>query len=355
MMNRSVVIVLVLFLTVAKGYSQQANCAASIVEAEELYKAGYYDKTITLLNTVMKECSLTKREREDAYVILTQAYIEKGNYNQANQIIIKLLNNDPNFKLKEGLYQEDFYAYYNSINIRPLFSAGLKVGLNFPHFSTKKVYSVYSAADYEAAGYKPTTGYQYSAFVEWQFFNKLSLVADGSFFKMGYNRSIVGSSKDSLSIDYSEAIKSFETSMYLKKYFRQDPLKTFVYVGGYMSFLQSAKASVSLDYKLKDKITPDIDDYNLSKNNIDVAEMRNAKRQGIVFGAGINYKLKNFLITANAGYKVDIGRHFTNTDSRLKNQELLFKYYYTDSDVNLSRMELTMALSYIFKYSIKSK
>ena len=83
--------------------------------------------------------------------------------------------------------------------------------------------------------------------------------------------------------------------------------------------------------------------------------MRNKNRQGIILGAGVSYKMKNFLISADAGYRVDVGKHITNSDKRLKNNDLLFKYYYIDNDININRIDITLCVSYIFKYSIKSK
>lgn len=351
---KNYIITLILFLFAVTAYSQEVNCATAIKDAEEMYRNGNYESAVQLLNSILKQCTLSKREKEDAYIILTQACLEKENYVDANHLIVKILNNDPNFKLKEKLYQEDFYAYYNRIKIRPMLSAGLLLGSNSPNFSIKKVYSVYNSAKYSAT-YKPTMGYQYGAFAEWQFYDNISVVAEGAFSKMGYNRTINGTSIDTFKLSYSEQIKSFETSLYVKKYFLHKQFKPFIYAGGYITALQKSTASVDLDYKLADPIAGGIDNYNSSENNIDVIAMRNKTRQGIVSGAGISYKSKNFLICAYASYRVDISKHITNSQNRFKNDDLLFKYYYVDNDVNLSRIDVSLSVSYIFKYSIKSK
>ncbi len=195
----------------------------------------------------------------------------------------------------------------------------------------------------------------YGMFAEYQFYDNISVMAEGSFSKMGYKRTIEGSGNLGLSIKYAEVMKSFESSLICKKYFLHKQFRPFVYLGGYMSNLNSAIADIELTYKLKDNITPDVDDYYLSKNNIDVLEMRNTKRGGIVSGGGISYKTKNILISADACYRLDIGNHLTNSNNKYKSEELLYKYYYIDNDVNLSRVDISVTVAYIFKYSVKSK
>ena len=83
--------------------------------------------------------------------------------------------------------------------------------------------------------------------------------------------------------------------------------------------------------------------------------MRNKNRKGVVLGGGFTYKVKNYLITADAGYRFDIGKHLINSKKRYTNQDVIFNYYYIDNDVTLKRMDISLSLAYIFKYSIKSK
>lgn len=350
----NIITLLILFLSTTVGYSQKANCTTAIIEAEDLYRAGKYDDAVQLLNTAMNECKFSKREKEDAYIILAKSYLEKENYLEADRLLVKILNNDPNFKLKENLYQEDFYSYYSRIHIRPLFSAGVKLGTNIPQYAIKKLNTVYNSADYSKA-YKPSLGYMYGMFAEYQLYDNISVLLEGSFSKMAYKRTIEGSGNLGLLIKYSEALKSFESSLMCKKYFLHKQFRPFVYLGGYMSNLNTATADIELIYKLKDNITPDVDDYYLSKNNIDVLEMRNARRGGAVSGFGVSYKTKNILISADAGYRLDIGKHLTNYENKNKNEELIYKYYYIDNDVNLSRIDFSITVAYIFKYSVKSK
>ncbi len=358
MSYRYIIPILMLLLSATYGYSQTVNCATSIIEAEDMYRAGKYDDAIQLLQTALKGCSFSKREKEDAYLILTQAFLEKENYREANHLLVKILNNDPNFKLKENLYQEDFYAYYNKIKIRPMFSAGLKLGINFPRYSIKHVNKVYNSAN-DSLAYKPETGYMYGIFAEWQFYDNIAIAAEGCFSQMGYKRIIQvppyklpGS--DSLMLNYSEVMKSLETSLYIKKYFLHKQFRPFVYLGGYLSSLNSATANINLSYTSKDPIAGGSDHYNLS-DSTNVLTMRNKIRQGVVSGIGISYKTKNVLISANAGYRMDIGKHLTNSDNKYKNEKLLYKFYYIDNDVTLSRLDLSLTVAYIIKYSVKSK
>ena len=101
--------VIVLFVVLSSGisYSQQLNCGNVILEAEEMYRKGIYEEPIQLLNSYLKACRLSKLEKEEAYILQTQAYLEIGNYKEG------ILNGSYKTFLKNGDKRRHYFQRRN--------------------------------------------------------------------------------------------------------------------------------------------------------------------------------------------------------------------------------------------------
>jgi len=193
-----------------------------LTSAQDNYNNGYYDIALNFLTTQGKEAKafskLPKSDKEKALILLTQIYIEMQDYPEANKALIRLYKNNPNYKPTPGLYQEDFYRYAETINARPVFSAGVKAGISFPRFNSHKVYSVYDSTDYSQL-YKAQWGYCYTGYLQSNFERNFALTLDYSYSKMGYQRTLKRNGVDNFELKYSEIIYSNEFGLSLKQYF----------------------------------------------------------------------------------------------------------------------------------------
>jgi len=334
--------------------AQSNDCDKKLKNSELLYESGNYAQAANTLNNFLKDCSPSAREKEQALILLTQTQLEQENYKEAQKLLVRLLNQEPNFKLKEGIYQEEFNDFFRKTNIFPSLMLGLSTGINIPHYRIKSVYQINDSVSYSEK-YKAVNGYTLGTYFEYQFIKGFSGKLEGTFNKFGYQRNLKSSSIDAYNLLYSEEIKTIESAIYLKKYFFDKPLKPFVFAGFYLANTTSSSANVELNYQKLDNLTQEMDIFELNRNRIDVLNMRNKYRKGLDLGCGINYKSQNWIISGNTGAKLDINSLLNKASNRYANDNLFYTFNYIDNDIVLSRINIAVSVAYIFKYHIKIK
>lgn len=75
----------------------QSACDEKIKQAEQKFYDGLFDDAITLLNSCLKESSVTKQERARAHELLAKVYLGKDYQEQAENAIRKLLELVPTY------------------------------------------------------------------------------------------------------------------------------------------------------------------------------------------------------------------------------------------------------------------
>ncbi len=365
-MKKAIPLLLLFNLFSGIAYSQFFN----LQMAQDAYDNGAYDFALNFLNTEEKGArtfsQLPKSDKEKVLILLTQIYIEKQDYHEVNKALTLLYKNNPNYKPTTGIYQEDFYRYAKTLKVRPVFSAGVKAGLGFPHFSIKKNYAVYDSTDYTTP-YKAQRGYCYTGYLQSNFENNFALILDYSYCKIGYSRTIERNGSDNFSLNYSEIIYNNDFGLLLKKYLFKNETKLFgdqtikhtgsgpyLAIGGYYSKMRQAQANVELNFDYIERQNQYIEPKNITRNNIDVKDMRNKNRFGISGAIGSSLTIDRFVISLEGKYLYDI-TELTNPEKRYTNDELLLNYYYIDNDVSMSRIDVSLSLAYIFSYKVKSK
>lgn len=86
----------------------QNNCEQNVKQAEELYNSGDYENCIIILEKSIKECNFSDKKKEEALEFLAKSHLEQDNINQAEITVQSLLENNPQYELKETDSQEDF-------------------------------------------------------------------------------------------------------------------------------------------------------------------------------------------------------------------------------------------------------
>ncbi len=331
--------------------TDQVNCVSLIKDADELYHSGEYDRCLSLLENGMKDCHLSKREREDAWIIRARVNLEKDNIPETDHALIKLMSTNPNFKPKEGAYQEDFYTRLNKISVRPMLSLGLHFGFNDAIYSNAKTYSVLEGVDYSAP-YKSSPGYDVGGYVEFEFLNNISVNLGLDYSSLSYTRNLQGA-VNNFSAMYNENLSYLSTPLYLKKYFGAKAMKPFIILGMNYSMLRRAVADISVQYTATDPTTNESDHFSISGNSIDQRPLRTDAIYGIVVGAGCSRRIKNFMFHADGRYVIGMN-YFTNSFNRLNNEELILKYYYIDNAVTINKIQVSVSVAYIFHYHVKT-
>lgn len=75
----------------------QGACDEKIKQAEQKFYDGLFDDAVALLNSCLKESSITKQERARAHELLAKVYLGKDYQEQAESAIRKLLELVPSY------------------------------------------------------------------------------------------------------------------------------------------------------------------------------------------------------------------------------------------------------------------
>jgi hypothetical protein len=336
------------------------NYTSNLKNAEELYSSGKYEEAKQQLLPILQvlngrdvmdrfvtRVTFSDDELEKIYTLLAQIYIETGEEEQAKTALVELFKESPNYSPGQ-LYQVDFYRLVKTVEVRPKFYGGISIGLNKPLFKVTQVYSIYDSTDY-AAKYQSNYNYVYTGFLEWQFMKNVSINGAYSYSKMAYERNILRNGIDSFALKYNELIYSNELGISIKKYFSNGRLKPFVGLGANQSSVRQALAGADLNYVTN--IYGVNEKQNLTKNNIEVGDLKNTRRLGITSFVGLNYKINNLFLAIQLRYLNELN-NFINENNRYNNVDLMYTYFYLDNDVILKRIDMSISVGYIFKYKI---
>lgn len=144
-----------LILAVAlEGLAQ--NCAQTLRLARSTYDQGRLHELAPLIGPCLKlgNSGFSKQERVEAYKLLTLSYIYLEEPEKADSAMISLLETDHFFEPNQALDPEEFIGLYRTFRTKPIFSWGIKGGLNM---SLPNVTSNYYIAN-NAKGNGQTTG-----------------------------------------------------------------------------------------------------------------------------------------------------------------------------------------------------
>ncbi|MCH8331636.1 MAG: hypothetical protein IH946_09725 [Bacteroidetes bacterium] len=332
----------------------QSNCFLIIEHAEEIFRSGNYQSSIdTLLNALIDCKKYTRKDKETIYILLVRAYIELDDFSRSYFYLRKMLNNNPNFKLKTELVEQDFKRYYDKFIVRPMFTVGLRGALSIPNYKTTKTYEILSTVDYTAP-YEATVEYQVGGFAELYPFKDIAICADVNYSIYNYNRDV--RTTEGWSLDYVEELSYFEFPVYLKKYIPIPNMdfSPYLYGGIYYSRLANSWVDVSLNYNSFDALTGEVDDNTIASTSVNRNDERVQFTNGILFGAGINKRVKNFMFSIDARYSIG-NTNVMSIKNKYRNNELVYNYYYVDNDITIDKFELGVSVYYIFKYRVKKK
>lgn len=336
----------------AKDTVGQCNCATIVNNADIFYNNGNYDACLALLNIGFANCKLSKKEKEEANILSARVNIEIDRTDDVNKSLVKLLRLDPNFIPKEGAYQEDFYADFSNIRVRPFLSAGFFTGINLPFFKVLQTYSVYQGVNYSAP-YNLVLGLQEGIYLECAFLSRLSLSVSVSYSSFGFKRELDNGMSD-YALNYNENLSYINTPVYLKFYLTTTKFKPFVILGGSYSLLEQATANLNLQYSASDYISGVSSSYTTGEGGINQKAYRVSSFTSMLFGGGCSYRFKNFIFALQASYAIE-NNNIMNPDENTRNQELEYKFYYIDNALSLSLLNINASVGYILKYQVKTK
>jgi hypothetical protein len=332
-------------------YKSNSECTSLLKEAEKMFNEGQFLKCITDLEGVLKNCDLSKSEKEHAMELLAKGYIEAGDPGKADAAVNRLLKRFPNYELKESDNSEGYNRLVKKYSVHPLISIGIRNTGKWIYFNTTKVYTLLNELDNTAPYSHKGYGFMYYGWGEIEFKKDISINGDLIFFTTRYDRYI--HQDPSYKQDFWEVDNFMQIPIYLKKYFHAGKnVLTYITAGLSCQYMMKAAGYTNLSYTKADVFTGKNADFSSNWYNIDMIEMRQKFTYDWIAGAGIGYKLKNLRMFLDIRYYGGLNS-FTDASKRLNNTILVNDWFYVDNSVKLSQFEMGASISYTLFNSVK--
>jgi hypothetical protein len=323
------------------------DCVSVIREAERSYLDGQYDKCISDLEGILKNCDLSKSEKMTALELLAKAYTETDDQGKAEAAAGLLLKNYPHYELKEKENPESYNRLIKKFKIHPRFSMGIRNTLDWMNYRTTKTFYL-DGLHYEEPYKKELEGilndfnWMYYGWAELEFDGDISLNTDLIFKWTNFKREI---ETPQFKLTFAEQDNFVEIPLYMKKYFHIGK-NVLPYVTAGMGWLYMTKASgnATKDY-------PD-DTPSVTTGDINMLEMRNRSTFEWIAGTGIGFKIRNLRLFLDIRYYGGLNS-ITDPEKSLANNILVNDYLYIDNYVRLNQFEVGASVSYTFKNSVK--
>lgn len=335
--------------SIAKEESENEDV---VHKADDLYNSGDYDGCIVMLDSLSKTASLTKKEKENIFILKSKAFLEKDDIPQAENAVTRMLKHNPNYELIEADNNEDYNRLVKKFDIHPLFSIGIRNTLLLPSLKISKTYFVLDNVDYNVDYNAPKSMLMYYGWLEYEFRKSVSVNAEGILFFIQYNRNFTRSGSD-WNMYYGETMNFVEIPIYVKKYFIWGK-NVYPYVSLGLGYLNMTKAigNAYISYTGADIFTGENIPYSNYADYIDVLNMRNINNYEWLGGAGIGYKFKNLRINLDFRFYRGLNS-LTKSKARFNNETLINDYFYIDNSVKFNKYEIGVSISYVLKNSIK--
>jgi Outer membrane protein beta-barrel domain len=176
-MKRIVVVALILWLVLPRLASaqQSSTCAQQLRLARSIYENGRLHELPGRLDDCLKGTQFTTQERVDAYKLLTLAYIYLEEPEEADKMMLKILETDPEFSYNDNIDPAEFVALYKTFRTEPVYRLGVKGGAN----ATQPNAHLYSPLNEGTEKYSYSFGFQAGVAAEIGIFgNKLTIAPE---------------------------------------------------------------------------------------------------------------------------------------------------------------------------------
>ncbi|HYV93857.1 MAG TPA: outer membrane beta-barrel protein [Chitinophagales bacterium] len=332
---KSCLLIIILSLVSSVVVAQMDTCISNLKSAATYYADGSYDEAITILNSTLKVCPLSKQDQIQANKLLILCYLGIDNIEAANSAAAAIMKIDPTYTPDKFKDDPKLSSLFKKFKPEPTLAVSVGGGINIPDVHVVQTYSVVHA-DTSAglASYKSVFDYQLMAGIEKRVYRNLWVEAGFEFRNTDYKHIL--DSVESSTIFYRENIDYFDFPLSLKFYFLRNALMPYVQAGVDFSFLSKALSTTT---------------RNDQKDLVDRTALRNGFDLGYFGAAGASYSVRLFRIFGEIGFTYFPG-FINKAGARYADDINLYKYYYVDDDFKMNNIQFNLGISYILAHKI---
>ena len=336
--------VLVFSIFYQQSQAQQTDCAFRLQEAENYYEMGVLDSIPSKLRTCINNNGFDEEELSRAYKLLILTYLFEDYQEMADLTMLKFLKKYPEYETKPTDPVEFTYLL-NSYKTISTFSVGIIGGVNYSFVRIIEPYSTTNTEDYSGEYSVSSLNFQAGLHFRRYLTDDIELNFDALLYLKKFEYSSYQLDLYTINYEESQSLLSFPlTGTYD---FKLGKINPFVRAGFSLNYLFSASSNITRVY----------DNYvglpDITGPNIDRTEDREKINFSGIVGAGIKYNIKNGYLLFDARYNIGL-TNIVNTDNRLQNDELVWKYHYEDDLFALNNVSISLGYVYSFYKTVKS-
>ncbi|HZY83164.1 MAG TPA: porin family protein [Cyclobacteriaceae bacterium] len=151
----------------ATAQQKTTTCAQTLRLARSIYENGRLHELPDLMKDCIGKTEWITQERVDAYKLLTLAYIYLEEPEKADEMMLNILNTDPEFKPNDNIDPAEFVALWRTFRTEPVYRLGVKAGAN----ATQPNVHSYTPSNEGTESYAYGIGFQAGASAEIAIFN----------------------------------------------------------------------------------------------------------------------------------------------------------------------------------------
>ena len=325
-------------------YSQSEECVIKLQEAEQLYALGQVENIPQMLEDCIVE-GFNKEERLQAYKLIILTFLTDDNMRKADSAMVNFLKRYPEYEITVADPAEFVYLK-KSYKTIPSFSVGVIGGLNLAFPYSVEQFGVHNLES-ASGSYSTSPGFQAGLSVIKYLSPRFDLNLEIMFQQSVYNYTLQPKKLTS-TFDPNYKVEILETMTLLSFPFS---FTVDLTKGNWKPYL---RAGIVGTYYLGSTIDPK---RHYSDGSLDVVSGEN------ISTADMSYRTElNFYAQAGAGLKFDYaGKGYfildarflagftkiVNAENRLDpHSDLIFRYKYTDDDMYLNNMYISLGWIY---------
>lgn len=350
-------IILVIFNSVLELHSQD-DCEQRLSQAISLFSEGKYTECIGLLEDRINTCKLSKTDFAEASKILSSAYFELDELEKGDEIVNKLLNNQPTFVPNRNT---DPYLFVNAIEkftVRPRFEIGLGGTMDYPKIIVLKRYRILQNGDY-SKDYADERGGGFQLRFFWNITNNLALSSGFCYNNYFFNREIRINRR--LTTKTQETLDLFSIPVLLDYSFRFLKFKGFypsVSAGIGFNRINEAELELSFNVDFKE------DDFSgggigfagmLEKHTVSLnGGQRVSEYASFIAGGRANYEFSRFVLYLGFNY-IYVPSSLVTDQGRYNDPQQFGEFYYVSDDYRYNAFQLNFGFAWKFGYKVANK
>jgi hypothetical protein len=309
------------------------TCTQKLNRAQKVYDAGKITEVEPLIAECLKD-GFTRAEKMQALRLLTLAYLFQDEQGKAEQKLLELLHEDPEYTLNPAIDPAEFYQLYNQYRTLPVVSIGLVGGINRTGVTEAKEYTV-SSVESKTSKYASRTGFQAGILADILLYKNFQ-VNTGVLWNLKrftYEKSLLYSDYSILTSQENQMW--FDLPVALKYVVGKRKLRGFALGGISSNILLTANSTLSREN------TDNSSAANEASQNF--RKQRRYFAPSILAGAGARYKVGYGYIAFDVRYQFGL-RNVTNSENRYLSEDgrLLFYYGYISSDFSVNNLAFTI-------------